>query len=248
MAGIDQLKAIIGKRDIAKSNRFEVDFSGLNKISSKLGISGNDLRDLTPLVDSVNMPGRQLQTFGYDLFRHMTEFPTGYVNEAFSVEFLSTADFHPKRIFDKWIDYVVPTSTYLIKYADEYKCDITIKQKTLSDDTGYKLILDDVFPKAIRGITYSNDADDVVKFGVEFAFNDISIADPQGNVSKLDIGKFFTPRDSSYGAGNPNDLVRGLSDAFGFSNRFYDGASPGLDNILTNIFPSYEGSFLDQLF
>jgi hypothetical protein len=177
MASINKLKSIFNKRGPALANRFKVDFSGMQTLSNKLDASTEDLRELSYLVDSSVMPGRQLQTFGYDLFRHPIEVPTGYVNEGFSIEFNMTADMMPKRVFDSWINLVVDSESYLMKYENEFKCNLHIIQTDLEDKKKYVLELDKVFPKTIRGISYSQAGGDLTKFGVEFAYNDIRIWD-----------------------------------------------------------------------
>lgn len=173
-SSINNLKSIIGKRGIAKSNRFEVDFTGL--LRDKLGgiATLTEVRDLESLLISTTIPGRQLTTFGYDLFRHTTEMPTGYVNEALAMEFRMTADFFVKDIFDRWINKVVPKKQYLMAYADEYKCPITIKQLDNKDNVIYKVMLDKCFPKAMRGIGYNSETEGFSTLGVEFAYNDLN--------------------------------------------------------------------------
>lgn len=169
---IDNIRSLINKRGISKANLYEVDFSGM--LSLGLGFSPNDIKDLTLCVDNVSIPGRQLQTFGYSLFRHPTEFPTGYVNEGLVIEFNMTSDMFTKNIFDKWIDSIVPTRTYLVKYADQYKTNITIKQLDEHGKASYIMKLDRVFPKAIRGLSLSSTDEGYVKFGVDFGYNDLN--------------------------------------------------------------------------
>jgi len=179
-SSINNLKSIIGKRGISKSNRFEVDLSGL--ITKGIANSTNDIRDLESLLISVSMPGRQLTTFGYDLFRHTTEMPTGYVNESLAMEFRLTADYFAKTIFDRWINKVVPKKEYLMAYADTYKCDIRIRQLDNADRVIYEVNIDDCFPKAIRGIGYNTETDAVSSISVEFAYNDLNFpSDPEAS-------------------------------------------------------------------
>lgn len=179
-SSINNLKSIIGKRGISKSNRFEVDLSGL--VTKGIANSTNDIRDLESLLISVSMPGRQLTTFGYDLFRHTTEMPTGYVNEALAMEFRLTADYFAKTIFDRWINKVVPKKEYLMAYADTYKCDIRIRQLDNADRVIYEVNIDDCFPKAVRGIGYNTETDAVSSISVEFAYNDLNFpSDPEAS-------------------------------------------------------------------
>ena len=183
-SSINNLKSIIGKRGIAKSNRFEVDFTGL--LDPKLGGIANqtEVRDLESLLISTTIPGRQLTTFGYDLFRHTTEMPTGYVNEALAMEFRMTADFFIKDIFDRWINKVIPKKQYLMAYANEYKCPITIKQLDNKDNVIYKVMLDKCFPKAMRGIGYNAETEGFSTLGVEFAYNDLNFTTDPPDTAK----------------------------------------------------------------
>ena len=59
-------------------------------------------------------------------------------------------------------------------YADEYKCPITIKQLDNKDRVVYKVMLDNCFPKAIRGIGYNSETEGFSTLGVEFAYNDLN--------------------------------------------------------------------------
>lgn len=183
-SSINNLKTVIGKRGLAKVNRFEVDFSGLLNIRDKDGpiATRNELLNLSTLVTATTLPGRQLTTFGYDLFRHQTEFPTGYVNEALSMEIALTGDYFAKKIFDRWLNIIVPKKEYLMAYANSYKCPITIKQLNNKDKVIYKCKLDDCFPKATRGIAYNSETDDISALGVEFAYNDLNFPTDPGPI------------------------------------------------------------------
>ena len=173
-SSINNLKSIIGKRGVAKSNRFEIDLTGLLNLKGVPLATQSEIRDLESLVISTTLPGRQLTTFGYDLFRHTTDMPTGYVNEALAMEFRLTADYFAKNIFDRWINRIVPKNEYLMAYASTYKCEIGIKQLDNKDRVIYEAKLDDCFPKAIRGIGYNSETDSVAALGVEFAYNDLN--------------------------------------------------------------------------
>jgi hypothetical protein len=184
-SSINSLKTIIGKRGLAKVNRFEVDFSGLINIRDKDGpiATQEEARHLSTLVTSTTLPGRQLTTFGYNLFRHQTEFPTGYVNEALSMEIALTGDYFAKKIFDRWLNIVVPKKEYLMAYTRSYKCPIRIKQLSNQDKVIYQCLLDDCFPKAIRGVAYNSETDDISAMGVEFAYNDLNFSTDPGSIT-----------------------------------------------------------------
>jgi len=178
-SSINNLKSIINKRGVAKSNRFEIDFTGLLDLKGTPLATQSEIRDLESLVISTTLPGRQLTTFAYDLFRHTTDMPTGYVNEALAMEFRLTSDYFAKHIFDRWINRIVPKKEYLMAYANTYKCPIGIRQLDNKDRILYEAKLDDCFPKAIRGIGYNSETDAITSLGVEFAYNDLNFpSDP----------------------------------------------------------------------
>jgi hypothetical protein len=209
-SSINNLKSIIGKRGVSKSNRFEVDLSGM--ANKGIADSTNDIRDLESLLISTTLPGRQLTTFGYDLFRHTTDMPTGYVNEALTMEFRLTADYFAKSIFDRWINKVVPKKEYLMAYADTYKCDIGIRQLDNKDNIIYEVRIDDCFPKAIRGIGYNSETDAISTIAVEFAYNDLNFptdgdaSGPTPQVSEPEVPQLPTDG-SAIGSLDPNRLL-----------------------------------------
>ncbi len=186
-SSINNLKSIIGKRGVSKSNRFEVDLSGMTNMG--IADSSNDVRDLELLIVSTTLPGRQLTTFGYDLFRHTTDMPTGYVNESLTMEFRLTADYFAKTIFDRWINKVVPKKQYLMAYADTYKCDIGIRQLDNKDQVIYEVKIDDCFPKAIRGIGYNAETDAISSIAVEFGYNDLNFPSDSEGGSEPPVGE-----------------------------------------------------------
>ena len=171
MAGIDDLKTIFVKRGVAQSNRFNVDLSGMSKFPF---ITSTEIRDLEKLIQKINLPGRQFNTFEWDLYRHTTTFPTGYSHETLAMDFACTADLFPKRVFDDWLNFIIDTEQYRLRYALEYKCDIIISQTNHKDQKTYTMKITDAFPKSSRGMPFSQSADaGISEFSTEFAFNDL---------------------------------------------------------------------------
>jgi hypothetical protein len=187
---LDELKSLIKKRGgFAKPSHFEVNFSGLEKI----GFRPEDARDLSALVTRVNIPERRLKTVEFSPFRHMTLYPIGYENETLSIEFNVPTDMFVKKIFDTWSEKILPTDSYLMKYASSgYKIDLEIFQKaegavekTLDHKVMYMIKLNDVFPVLVPKIEMSDDAEGILKVTVEFAYDDIKWEILETNPNKI---------------------------------------------------------------
>lgn len=171
MSFLNELKSLITKRGgFAKPSHFKVNFAGLTKI----GFSSEDARDLSTLVTKVNIPERKLKTVEFSPFRHMTIYPVGYENEALTIEFNVPTDMFVKKIFDTWTEKIIPTSSYLMKYAASgYKIELDITQLDGKHNAVYEIKLTDVFPINVPRIELSDEDENILKVSVEFAYDDI---------------------------------------------------------------------------
>ena len=97
-----------------------------------------------------------------------------------------------------------------MKYATEFKCNLHIIQTDLVDKKSYVLELDQVFPKTIRGISYSQSSGELTKFGVEFAYNDIKIWDDEKTNNRYSLSNNPAwPVESEQDFQNRSDFRRG---------------------------------------
>jgi hypothetical protein len=171
-SGIQSIKTLVSSRGLSRRNRFEVDFSGLAGLSLP-GVRREEIRDLTTSVNDVSIPGKQLQTFAYASYRNPVDIPTGYIHDPFIVEFVLTEDLFAKKIFDAWIDRVVPQESYLMAYPDTYKTNISLYPLDEKDTriTGFTVV--EAFPKAVRDINYNSGSEEIASLQVEFSFSEI---------------------------------------------------------------------------
>lgn len=171
---INELKSIISKRGIAKTNRFEVDLSGL---SSVINVSGGELRDLEVLISSASLPTRTLTTFDYGLYRNNAPFTSGYVNSDFSITFTLTQDYFARKIFDKWLNKIITKKDYLVFYPKQYKCDIGVRQ--LANDKNetiiYEAKMKGCFPKGVSELSFDASGDGLAALSVDFVYDDLEL-------------------------------------------------------------------------
>lgn len=126
MSMLTELKAAIAKHgNVARTNRFKVDFTG---ISNKGYGTLNEIKDLEYFLEAVNMPSKDVETVEYSLYRNPISYATGYKNGDFSMTFRAPVDMFVKEIFDRWIEDIIPSGDYKLKYRSQIGVDFTITQ------------------------------------------------------------------------------------------------------------------------
>lgn len=162
---------------IAHTTRFEVDFSGISNLGLRKrndqSFGTNDFFEMGYFVKEVTMPSRKINTFGYDLFRHETNFPKGYNNDDLVINFVMPGDYFIKDIFDAWLRKIIPPESYLMQYADTYKINLTVNALDNQDKIKYKVYLTEVFPTSVPAFAYSQETAQAQTLQVNFAFGNL---------------------------------------------------------------------------
>tara|TARA_B100001094_G_scaffold50444_1_gene46048 strand:- start:16290 stop:16850 length:561 start_codon:yes stop_codon:yes gene_type:complete len=173
-ASINNLKSIIAKRGVAKTNRFEIDLSSIGTV---IDASTTDIRDLEVLVTSAQLPTRSLTTFDYGLYRNNVSFPTGFVNSDFSISFTLTQDYFARTMFDKWLNKIITKKDYLVAYPNQYKCDIGVRQLANDKDETiiYEAKLTNCFPKGVSELGFDSSGTGAATLSVSFLYDDLEL-------------------------------------------------------------------------
>ena len=228
-AGIDDLKAVIGKRKgLAPSNRFIVHFSFprvANIETDILGyaaasLTGNfnkrkdgvkfDGRDTSILCDSCSIPGKTIETLSTKLngYRQNVQYAAGYANEDVTFTFHLTNDYYAKKLFDKWMNSIVDPETYTVLYDADYKVDMIIQQLDQQNNVVYGIKLRNAFPTNVSAIAFDNANDAPQKLSVTMTYEDIN---GEGALSSV-----LTKTTSFFGKfGDTIEGLRGLASRLG---------------------------------
>jgi len=202
---VDDLKAVIGKRGgIAKTNRFVVimtppaatllnkDFKGLlfQGLTGNLGLNDffNDPRDIAMLCRSCTLPGRSINTleFPKEGYKNQVKYPTSYVNEDVSFNFLLTNDYYMKKVFDDWQALVFDQTNHTISYKTTYTSDVIIQQLDQDNNVVFGVKLSNAYPTAINSIALDNNQSDAVQeLQVTMTYDDFA---PEGALSSIVSG------------------------------------------------------------
>lgn len=172
---INNLKSIISNRGVARTNRFEVDLSGMRNVIP--GTSDQEIRDLEVLVTTASLPTRTLTTFDYGLYRQDTPFVSGYVNSEFSINFTLTQDYFARTLFDKWLNQIITKKDYLVTYPNLYKCDIGVRQLANDEEETiiYKAKLKKCFPKGVSELSFDAADTGLATLSVGFLYDDLEL-------------------------------------------------------------------------
>jgi hypothetical protein len=199
---LTDLKAAIKKHgSLARTNRFKVDFSVMSAYSS-------NWRDLEYFLEDVNIPSKDIETVDYSPYRNPIAYATGYKHGDFNMKFRAPTNMFVKRIFDRWIEKIMPREDYKLSYRKENVVNFRITQeseRTQGHDkylgiNYYNVLILDAYPISISSIEYSNTQEgEYVTFDVGFAFSDVQYFKPKRNTDirqleePLDLGDGTVP-------------------------------------------------------
>ena len=168
MARINDLKSALTRQGITEANRFTVDLSSLMTLPF---VNDTELvRDLQVLATAVELPNRQLFTTPSALITNLIEHPTGFTNGDLTITFYC-GNYDTKRLFDKWVDYIVDPKSYLVRYPDEFKRDLVIKQLDDTDKVVYSAKIIGGYPKSIGGVAFNSGSEEITSFVVQIFYD-----------------------------------------------------------------------------
>ena len=189
MSSIDNLKAIVGKRQgLAKTNRFLTIFTPPTQAlvnMNPLDIVGrfangtfnarsliSDPRDIAFLCEGTQMPGRNLNTLDFAAEKETLKIPNGYIDDDVTMTFLLTNDYYMKDMFETWMSSVVDTENYVLGYKKNCQTDIVIQQLNNNDRNIYGIKLINAYPIAIAAIDLNNESESgIQKVQITFAYD-----------------------------------------------------------------------------
>ena len=203
--GIDDLKAVIGKRaGLARTNRFVVimnppsaslintDFQGMigQALTGNLGLNDviKDPRDVALLCQSTQLPGRQFNTLEYQRhgYKNTVKVPYTYTNEDVTFTFYLTNDYYMKKFFEDWMSRVYDFQNHTLQYKDTYTTDLVIQQLDQSNVPIYGVKLNGAYPIAVNSVPLDNtQTDNYQTLNVTFTYNDFA---PEGAIDSIVSG------------------------------------------------------------
>jgi len=198
--GVDALKGIFSKRGgVARANRFAIFMTPPNQSLLDLDLQGalssalsggfnpasmlNDPRDLALLCESCSLPGLEMTTLDYQTTSFPIKLPNGYNAPDVDFTFLLTNDYYVRKMFDNWLNLIMPRENYLLSYRDEYATDIIIQQLNEENVPVYGMRLEKAFPISQSAIELNQTSSDTLqKLTVSFTYENMK---PEGAIASV---------------------------------------------------------------
>lgn len=228
MATIDDFKATIGKKQgLAKNNRFLVIFTPPTQSLLELNpfeIVGrlangtfnaknliSDPRDIAFLVESTQLPGRNINTLDYQAEKETIKIPNGFIDDDVTMTFILTGDYFMKDMIETWMSSIVDTENYKIGYKKNYQVDISMQQLNDFDKNIYGIRLQNAYPINISAIEMDQSGENTIqKVTVTFAYDRYI---PENFLqSKISQVLSAIPTNLPFGIKLPSALTNGLKE------------------------------------
>lgn len=139
-------------------------------------------RYLSLQCESTELPGRSLITADAKVYGPVYRIPyqTQFGNDGrITFNFLCTNEFYERKLFDRWLDAIMPGDTYNLRYAKgrntRYMTNIKVVQYDDFIKQIYAVELIDAFPVSIASQQLSWSDDNFHRVSVEFSFTKYNV-------------------------------------------------------------------------
>ena len=170
MANINTFKGVLSSgRDLAKANRYRVAFN------IPTAVPGNDLnRELTFLCETAELPGRALNVQDYRYYGPNFKMPSQSAYTDINLTLYVRSFMRDKMVFDNWLEYINPKTTYDFRFRNEYSTDLEIFQYEERDSTrhSYKVTLQKAYPINVNPMPLAWAEDNIHRLQVTFCYVD----------------------------------------------------------------------------
>ncbi len=177
----DVLSGFHSQNGYAVPNRFEVVIippTGMGRNSSttqgsSLSQGSSDARSVSLRVESITLPGRNLNTLtDSNIYGPTREIVDGVTYaEDISMQFQASSDLGERRFFEEWQKLAFDEKTWNVKYYNDYHAQIDMYLLDRQDKRRFGIKLWECFPKTIQGTDLNQGSNnEIIKNTVDFSF------------------------------------------------------------------------------
>ena len=136
-------------------------------------------RYLALQCEAAELPGKTLQTTDVKIYGPTFKVPYQTQYSDIPLTFLCTNEFYERKLFDRWMEAIMPTDTNNLRYskdeATRYMTNISIIQYDDFIKKIYVVELIDAFPYGVAPQTLSWADDGFHRLGVQFAYQKFNV-------------------------------------------------------------------------
>lgn len=115
---------IVGNNGLAKPNRFSV----VINMPVGLDLNWTYAETLSMQCEVAELPGRTLMTADAKIYGPIYKQPYQTQYNDITLTFLCTSSFYERKLFEAWIDSIMPAASNNLRFGNTYKTDIQISQ------------------------------------------------------------------------------------------------------------------------
>jgi hypothetical protein len=159
--------------EVAKTDKFDVSIAIPQQVADS---SGYGMRELALQCEVSELPGRDITLIEYRHYGFTKRIPHVNQYNHITFTFFCTGDLVEKKLFDRWMDLMIPAQTGLVNYAEDssgtpvYESDIILNQYTNSGALAYSVNLVSALPTSVTAMAQSWQDDSVHRLSVTFAY------------------------------------------------------------------------------
>jgi hypothetical protein len=154
------------KTDVAKPSRFEVEITPFN--TSGLSVLTTSL---TYRCETAELPSKTYATVEQKFGSNPIEkYPYQVQYNDLTLSFIVSGDMSEKKFFDSWMEKISPSSDYNMKYKEDYRSFITIRQFNSLNQVTYAVNLIDAYPITVNQLDLDWSSEGYHKLTVVFAY------------------------------------------------------------------------------
>jgi hypothetical protein len=188
---IDEFRTnITAHGELARSDKFNVYMTVPTVISG-----GINPAELTLQCEASELPSRDIQQIEYRHYGFIKRIPHMNQYGQATFTFIVTGDMWEKRLFDRWMDVMIPTQTGLVTYPLDassmavYETTIQINQYNVNGEPIYSAVLIDAIPTSVSPLSLDWSADQPHKLTVTFNFRKWVSDSTTATVPATDFGR-----------------------------------------------------------
>lgn len=165
------IQHISNHNSVAHGDKFDVHIAIPNSIAQTAS-----MEQLSLQCEISELPSRDINMIEYRHYSFIKRLPHHNQYGQASFTFIVTGDMWEKKLFDRWMDIMVPAQTGLIAYPEDknnqrvYETDITCNQYDTQGNLIYSAKLIDAMPTSTSALMQSWDNDAIHKLVVGFNF------------------------------------------------------------------------------
>lgn len=173
-------------REVAKVDKYDVQIM-IPIILNQYGT----ISDLTLQCEAAEFPGRDITMIEYRHYGFIRRIPHMNQYGQASFTFYAAGDMWEKKMFDQWMEAMIPTNTGLVSYPEDdsgahrYDTSIYVNQYDMTGALQYQVKLEEAMPTSISPLATNWATDDIHRLTVNFVFKKWSTVDTTNSTTNV---------------------------------------------------------------